>query len=156
MPTTAHEADGNLIIDFGDGTTYTVYPVPGSVGIQIQTLLVGLAMGTTMHGQGPQQVIDDTEKVTKLALGLPAGKSKKVPNRRWREFDQMRAARQAVVSQAAILWNCGGGGIDAVNDLLDEAGGYPKALGRVMQSSGLGDKYEVLRTYLDGVVQGRN
>lgn len=150
MPTTARELNGNLVIDFGDGTDYTVYPVPGSVGIEIQTLLIGVALGTTMHGHGAEKVMEDTDRLTKLALGIPTKKRKQAPNRRMREFDEMRAARQQVIAQAAILWNTGGGGIDAVQDLLDEAGGgYPKALGRVMRSSGLGDQYEVLRTWLD-------
>lgn len=161
MPTTAHEDAGNLIIDFGDGTTYTVYPVPGSIGIEIQTLLVPLALGTTVHGQGPERAIEDTERLTKLALGIPTEtkRRRRAPNRteqaaqkRFAEFEELRAARQAEVSQAAILWNCGGGGIDAVQDLFDEAGGYPKGLGRVMQSSGLGEQYKVLRTWLDSGV----
>lgn len=150
MPATATEHHGDLVIDFGDGTTYTVYPVPGKTGIEIQTLLVGISLGTTMHGQGPEQVMEDTERLTKLALGIPAKKRKQAPNRRWTEFDRMRASRQSIVAQAAILWNTGGGGIEAVNELLNEAGGYPKALGLVMQSSGLGDKYEALRTWLNG------
>lgn len=163
MPTTAREEAGNLILDFGDGSTYTIYPVPGSAGIEIQSLLVGVALGVTMNEQGPEAVIANTDRLTKLALGIPTEAKKrfrKAPNqkeqaaqRRHAEFDQMRAARQTIVAQAAILWNTGGGGIDAVNDLLNEAGGYPKALGRVMESSGLGDKYKVLKAYLDGVVQ---
>ncbi|WP_449281255.1 hypothetical protein [Leucobacter sp.] len=159
MPTTAKEHLGNLVIDFGDGTDYTIYPVPGSIGIEIQTLLVGISLGTTMHGQGPDQVLADTERLTKLALGMPTEASKrrrKAPNRaeqaarqRFTAFEGLRQARQQIVAQAAILWNTGGGGIEAVEDLLNEAGGYPKALGRVMDSSGLGDKYALLRTWLD-------
>lgn len=160
MPTTAREHEGNLLLDFGDGTGYTVYPVPSSTGIEIQALLVGLATGFTMNEHGPDKVMADTERVAKLAIGINPDQPKKrrrAPNRaeqeqaqRWREFDQLRSARATVVSQAAILWNTGGGGIDAVNDLLDEAGGYPKALGRVMQSSGLGEQFELLKTWLDG------
>ncbi|MHA3724319.1 hypothetical protein ACXR2T_10610 [Leucobacter sp. HY1910] len=148
MPTTAREHLGNLIIGFGDGTDYTIYPVPGSIGLEIQALLVGLTLGTTAHEQGADQVISDTERIAKLALGVPLkGKS----NKRWREFDQLRSARATLISQAAILWNTGGGGIEAVEDLINEAGGYPKALERVMQSSGLGAQYKILRTWLDGV-----
>lgn len=149
MPITAHEHAGNLVINFGDNTEYTIYPVPGRIGIEIQVLLVGLTVGTTMREHGADRVLADTEKIAKLALGVPL---KGRTNRRWREFDQLRSARATIVSQAAILWNTGGGGIDAVNDLIDEAGGYPKALGRVMQSSGLGDQYKLLRTWLDGAV----
>lgn len=161
MPTTAHENEGNLVIDFGDGTNYTIYPVPGSIGIEIQTLLVGVALGVTMHEQGAEAVIENTDRLTKLALGVPTEKKltkfrKKAPNaqaqaavRRFKDFEELRGARQNVVAQAAILWNTGGGGIAAVEDLLNEAGGYPKALGRVMESSGLGDKYQLLRTWLD-------
>mgnify|MGYP001039273168 CR=1 FL=1 len=163
MPITAREELGNLIIDFGDGTTYTVYPVPASAGIEIQSLLVGLTMGATMNEFGPDRVMSDTERVVKLAIGVnpnpPSQKRRKrAPNqaeqeqaRRWQEFDSLRSARSMIVSQAAILWNTGGGGIEAVGDLFSEAGGYPKALGRVMQSSGLGDQFTLLKTYLDGV-----
>lgn len=150
MPITAREHLGNLVIDFGDGTDYTIYPVPGSVGIEIQGLLVGLALGTTAAGQGNEQAFEDTERLTKLALGIPTKKRKQAPNRRMREFEQMRQARQQIIAQAAILWNTGGGGIDAVHDLLNEAGGYPKALERVMASSGLGEQYKVLRAWLSG------
>lgn len=161
MPTTAQELNGNLVIDFGDGTEFTIYPVPGSIGIEIQTLLVGVALGTTMHEHGPDAVMENTDRLTKLALGAPAEEQpkkfrKKAPNareqaavQRFKDFENLRAARQAVVAQAAILWNTGGGSIEAVGDLLNEAGGYPKALGRVMESSGLGDKYKLLRTWLD-------
>lgn len=158
MPTTAQELNGNLVIDFGDGSDYTIYPVPGKIGIEIQALLVGISLGTTMHEQGPEAVIENTERLTKLALGMPdapAKRRRRAPNRaeqaaqeRFTEFEQMRAARQQVIAQAAMLWNTGGGGLDAVQDLLDEAGGYPKALGRVMESSGLGAQYQVLRTWL--------
>lgn len=158
MPTTAQEINGNLFIDFGDGTDYTVYPVPGAVGIEIQALLVGVALGVTMNEQGPEAVMENTERLAQLSLGMPVAKARKLrkaPNQsgqasaaRYKEFQNMRAARQMIVSQAAILWNTGGGSIEAVNDLFNEAGGYPKALGRVMQSSGLGDKYELLRTWL--------
>ncbi|WP_449277994.1 hypothetical protein [Leucobacter sp. GX24907] len=159
MPTTAREHLGNLIIDFGDGTEFTIYPVPGKVGLEIQTLLVGIAMGTTLHGEGPEKAYEDTERLTKLALGVPdapAGKRRKAPNKaqqaalqRFTDFENLRQARQQIVAQVATLWNTGGGGIEAVLDLLDEAGGYPKALGRVMASSGLGDQFELLRTWLD-------
>lgn len=150
MPTTATETAGNLVIDFGDGSTYTIYPVPGKIGIEIQALLVGISLGTTLNEQGPDAVIENTERLTKLALGIPTKKRRQAPNRRWTEFEQLRSSRQVIVSQAAILWNTGGGGIDAVQDLVEEAGGgYPKALGRVMRSSGLGDQYELLRTWLD-------
>ncbi|QIK63835.1 hypothetical protein G7068_12015 [Leucobacter viscericola] len=148
MTTTARELNGNLIIDFGDGTDYMVYPVPGKIGIEIQAILVGITMGTTGHEHGADRLASDTEKIAKLALGVPV---KGRTNKRWAEFDKLRSARATVVSQAAILWNTGGGGIDAVMDLLEEGGGYPKALGRVMQSSGLGDQWKILRTWLDGV-----
>lgn len=159
MPTTAQELNGNLILDFGDDTTYTIYPVPGKIGTEIQSLLVGVALGVTMQEHGPEAVMENTEKLAMLALGVPAEKPKKfrkAPNRaqqaaaaRYAEFQQLRSARQVIVSQAAILWNTGGGSIEAVNDLLNEAGGYPKALGRVMEFSGLGAQYKLLRTWLD-------
>lgn len=160
MPTTATEINGNLVIDFGDGTDFTIFPVPGSIGIEIQSLLVGVALGVTMHEQGPEAVMENTDRLTKLALGapteLPKRFRKKAPNareqaavQRFKGFENLRAARQSIVAQAAILWNTGGGSIEAVSDLLNEAGGYPKALGRVMESSGLGDKYQLLRTWLD-------
>lgn len=158
MPTTAREDAGNLILDFGDGTSFTIHPVPGHVGIQIQPLLVQIALGT--HQGDLEQLAADTELIAKLALGMPTDgkKRRRAPNRaeqerarRWREYDELRAARQALVSQAAILWNTAGGSFEAVLDLIDEAGGgYPKALGRVMRSSGLGDQYELLRTWLAG------
>ena len=161
MPTTAQEINGNLVIDFGDGTDFTIYPVPGSIGIEIQTLLVGVALGVTLHEHGANAVMENTDRLTKLALGAPTSEEpkrfrKKAPNareqaavQRFKDFENLRAARQSVVAQAAILWNTGGGSIEAVGDLLNEAGGYPKALGRVMESSGLGDKYKLLRTWLD-------
>lgn len=158
MPTTAQELDGNLVIDFGDNTTFTIYPVPGKIGIEIQTLLVGVALGVTMNEEGPEAVIENTERLTRLALGAPEEQKKrfrKAPNQRdqaaavrFAEFENMRAARQSLVAQAAILWNTGGGSIEAVRDLLNEAGGYPKALERVMESSGLGAQYKTLRTWL--------
>ena len=170
MPTiTAREELGNLIIDFGDGTDYTVYPVPGKIGIEIQAMLVGVALGATLAADGPDKVIEDTDRMTRLALGVkdpdaaPRRKLRKAPNqteqaaqRRWNDFQNLRSARQAIVAQAALLWNCGGGGIDAVLDLLDEAGGYPKALERVMQSSGLGAQYKTLKAWLDGAAQAQN
>lgn len=156
MPTTATELNGNLVIDFGDGTSFTVHPVPGKIGIEIQSLLVGVGSGVTMYAQGPEQHEANAERLAILALGLPTKKRKQAPNRRATEFNNLRAARQAVVVQAATLWNAGGGGIDAVNDLLEEAGGYPKALARVMESSGLGDGFKALQTWLNGEGQELN
>lgn len=149
MPTTATETSGNLLLDFGDGTSFTVYPVPGKIGIEIQALLVGVGSGVTMYAQGPEQHEANAERIAVLALGLPAKKRRQAPNKRMREFAELRAARQNVVVQAATLWNAGGGGIEAVDDLLNEGGSYPKALARVMESSGLGEGFEALRTWLD-------
>lgn len=148
--TTATERQGNLIIDFGDGTGFTVYPVPGKIGIEIQSLLVGVGTGTTLFAQGTEQHQDAAERIAKLALGYPTKKRRQAPNKRIQEFENLRAERQTIVVQCATMWNTGGGGIDAVNDLLGEGGSYPKALGRVMESSGLGEAFAALQTLLAG------
>ena len=98
MPTTAQEINGNLVIDFGDGTTFTIYPVPGSVGIEIQALLVGVALGVTMHEQGTDAVMEKTDRLTKLALGAPTDAAprrfrKKAPNAR----EQAAAQRLSLI-----------------------------------------------------------
>lgn len=148
MPTIAYEEADRLVIDFGH-SNFSVPAIPGHLGKKASTLLVSVAMGVS----DPAQTDDMVTELTEIVLGKQLARWKA----RKRAFENLRAPLQSVVVQAATLWNVHGGGIDAVNDLLDEAGGgYPKALGRVMHSLGLGEQYELLRTYLDGAAQAQN
>lgn len=150
---TAYESNAELIIDFGDGTSYTIPPLPGKHGIEALSMLVGVSMGVTLSEHGPERMLEDTNKLTRLVLGF----DREDGEQREKEFEQMRAERQAVVAQAGLLWNVQGGSLAAVLDLIDEAdGGFPKALGRVMQSCGLGTEYAQLQTWLDGESQAQN
>lgn len=143
MTITAHEQNRNLVIDLGDGTLFTVPPIPGKVGRELLGRLVSIAFGTDLENAEESALV-----LARSALGegLPG----------WAEreqlFDTLRASEQERVSQAAILWNVQGGSIDAVHDLLNTEAGeaYPKALGRVMRSCGLGPQFEALRTWLNG------
>lgn len=142
MPT-AREENRHLHISLDDGTEFTVPPLPGRYGKEATALLISVSMGAGEI----DEILPNTERLVKLALGQPLAGWR----RRQREFEDLRATQQEQISQAAIVWNCQGGSIDAVNDLFDEAGGYPKALGRVMESCGLGREYELLQTWLNGV-----
>lgn len=149
MPTTAREEGRNLVIDFGESGTFTVPPMSGKQGRIALDLLLGITLGTTRHQHGQEREESDTEELTGLAVGFSGlrGRIRKA------RFERLRAQQQQEVAQAAILWNVHGGSIDAVHDLLDEAGGYPKALGRVMRSCGQGQAYEALMTLLNGADQ---
>lgn len=150
MPTTAREEGRNLVIDFGEAGTFTIPPMPGKHGKEALDMLLAVSFGQTRKDHGPEREREDTGKLALMCLGCVGVAGA----RRRRQFEKLRATQQEVVGEAAILWNVHGGGIDAVNDLLDEQdGGYPKALGRVMQSCGLGPAYEALKTWLDGVAQ---
>ena len=148
MPT-AREDRGRLILELGSSGTITIPPLPGRHGKEALGLLIGITLGSTKKQHGIERVFQDTEKLTFMCLGVNgiAGRLRR------RKFERLRATEQEFVGQAAILWNVQGGRIDAVLDLLDEAGGYPKALGRVMRSCGLGKPFETLTTLLNGVVQ---
>lgn len=152
MPTTAREDHGNLIIDLGGSGTFTIPPMPGKNGRQALKMLLDVAFGAARKESGPEGERETTERLTMMCLGCDriSGFWRK------RQFERLRATHQELVGEAAILWNVHGGSIDAVNDLLDEAGGYPKALGRVLRSCGLGPAYEALTTLLDGAAQAQN
>ncbi|UOQ58095.1 hypothetical protein MUN78_04415 [Leucobacter allii] len=107
---------------------------------------MGITLGLTKQQHGPEREATDTERLTRLSVGF-SGVTGRIRRTR---FNKLRAAQQQELAQAAILWNVHGGSLDAVHDLLDEAGGYPKALGRVMRSCGQGAAYEVLMTLLNG------
>lgn len=146
MPT-AREERGNLVIDFGE-TIFTVPPMKGKHGRHALDLLLGITFGSTQREQGIDAELAATEELRRMVLGL-AGVTGW-----WRErqFQRLRATQQQIISQAAILWNVQGGSLEAVLDLLDETDGdYPKGLGRVMRSCGLGAQYEALKTWLGSV-----
>lgn len=144
MTITAFEQNRNLIIDLGDGTLFTVPPIPGRVGRELLGRLVSVAFGTDLENAEESAMI-----LARKSLGedLPGWEEREAM------FEDLRAPEQERVSQAAILWNVQGGSIDAVHDLLNTEAGeaYPKALGRVMRSCGLGPQFEALRTWLNGV-----
>lgn len=153
MPTTAREEGRNLIIDLGEAGTFTIPPMRGSAGKNALDSLLSITFGQTRKDEGAEQEIKQTRDLTLSCLGCTS----RLSFRRRRQFVRMRASHQELVGMAAILWNVHGGSIDAVNDLLDEqGGGYPKALGRVMESCGLGKAYEALTTLLNGVSQAQN
>lgn len=147
MPITARENGRTLVLDLGD-SSFTVPPMPGRHGREALSILLGVTFGSTRKEDGVDGENAATEKLRRMVLGLE-GIGGWIRERR---FQRLRATEQQAVSQAAILWNVQGGSIEAVLDLLDEAGGgYPKGLGRVMRSCGLGEAYETLRTWLDSV-----
>ena len=147
MPT-ARESRGRLVIDFGDGAAFTIPPMRGKHGKTALDILLGITFGHTRNDEGQEAENAATERLRRMVLCLDGFTGWM----RERRFQALRATQQQTVSQAAILWNVQGGSLDAVLDLLDEAGGgYPKGLGRVMRSCGLDAQYELLRTWLDSV-----
>lgn len=145
MPTTAREDGRCLVLDLGH-SEFRIPPMPGRHGREALGILLGITFGHTRSDGGEDAEIADTEKLRRMVLVLsgPRGWLRE------RRFQALRASEQQAVSQAAILWNVQGGSLDAVQDLLEETGGgYPKALGRVMRSCGLGDQYDALKTWLD-------
>lgn len=146
MTTTAHEEGRNLVVDLGGAGTFTVPPMPGKHGKEALGILLGIATGSTSQEHGPARVTTETERLANMCLGLDGirGYSRRT------QFRKLRSSQQEILGTAAILWNVHGGSIDAVNDLLEEGGGFPKALGRVMRSSGLGHVFEALQTLLNG------
>lgn len=150
MPISAREDGRNLTIDLGAAGTFTIPPMPGSHGKAALDLLLAVTFGHSRKQDGLVKEQADTEKLTNMCLGTDGVRG----YLRRRKFARLRASHQELVGMAAILWNVHGGSIDAVNDLLDEQdGGYPKALGRVMRSCGLGAAYEALTTWLNGASQ---
>lgn len=144
MAMTAFEQNRHLNIDLGDGTMFTVPPIPGRIGKRLLGLLVQVSFGTNLETADV-----DAEELAAEALG------KSAPGWEEREalYETLRASEQAQVAQAAIVWNVQGGSIDAVHDLLNTEAGeaYPKALARVMESCGLGPQFNQLRQWLNGV-----
>ncbi len=149
MSMTAFEQNRHLHIDLGDGTMFTVPPIPGKTGRELLGLLVSVSFGTDLVNADVNAL-----RLSHLSLGLPDGDDAGLDGWEEREelYHSLRASEQERVSQAAILWNVQGGSIDAVHDLLNTEAGeaYPKALGRVMRSCGLGQQFEALRTWLSG------
>lgn len=152
MSMTAFEQNRQLHIDLGDGTIFTIPPIPGADGKEILGALVSVAFATDMQN-AEQASIDMSVR----ALGLPTddGKHNGLPGHEERRalYDSLRASEQERIAQAALLWNVQGGSIDAVHDLLNTEAGeaYPKALGRVMRSCGLGPQFAALHNWLNGV-----
>ncbi len=151
MAMTAFEQNRHLIIDLGDGTVFTVPPIPGSTGREMLGILVSVSFGTDL-----ENAEKNAQKLSRQSLGLPSRRGAKDGITGWQEreelYESLRASEQERISQAAILWNVQGGSIDAVHDLLTTEAGeaYPKALGRVMRSCGLGQQFDALRTWLSG------
>lgn len=149
MTMTAFEQNRHLHIDLGDGTLFIVPPIPGKTGRDMLGLLVSVAMGADIAN-----AFENTLRLARLTLGLPHEETPGIDGWQAREelYDSLRASEQERISQAAILWNVQGGSLDAVHDLLTTEAGeaYPKALGRVMRSCGLGQQFEVLQTWLHG------
>lgn len=146
MAITAREEKRKLIIDLGDDETYiTVPPVRGEQGREATALLVGVTFGAT---EGVPDTEVATDRITRICMGegLPGFEE------RFETFSELRGTEQMLVGQAVMFWNCQGGSIEAVNDILDsEPGvGLPKALNRVMQSYGLGAQFKRLTTFLGG------
>ncbi len=143
MGMTAFEQNRHLHIDLGDGTVFRVPPVPGAVGITMLANLVKVSFGTDLPNAET-----DAQGLARAALG----ESEEGWEEREALYESLRASEQTRVAQAAILWNVQGGSIDAVHDLLNTEAGeaYPKALGRVMRSCGLGMPFAQLTTWLNG------
>lgn len=162
MSMTAVEQNRHLHINLGDDTMMIVPPIPGHTGRELLGLLVSVSFGSDLGNAET-----NAQRLARLSLGLPV-KSVELEGetprtlppvdgltgwaKREKLFNELRASEQERVSQAAILWNVQGGSIDAVHDLLNTEAGeaYPKALGRVMRSCGLGQQFEALRTWLSG------
>lgn len=149
MAITAREEKRKLIIDLGDDETYLVIPpVKGEQGRKATALLVGVTFGASDGLKGAEE---QTDEITRICLGesLPGFEE------RLETFSDLRGTEQMLIGQAVIFWNCQGGSIEAVNDILDsEPGvGLPKALNRVMRSYGLDGQYKRLTTFLGGESQ---
>lgn len=146
MAITAREEKRKLIIDLGDDeTTLIIPPIPGEAGRRATALLVGVTFGAT---EDEEQVHSSTEDIARICLGegLPGF------DELFATFESLRGTEQMMVGQAAIFWNCQGGSIEAVNDILssDPGVGLPKALNRVMQSYGLAEQFKRLTLFLGG------
>lgn len=144
--TTAREQGTKLVLELGESGTFVIPAMPGKHGKAALQLLLGITVGSTAQEHGQERVHTDTQQLTNMCVGL----SGPLAVFRRTRFARLRASQQELVTMAAILWNVHGGSIDAVNDLLEEGGGYPKGLGRVMRSSGLGHVFEALETLLNG------
>lgn len=167
MSMTAFEQNRHLHINLGDDTEMIVPPIPGATGRELLGLLVSVSFGSDLGNAEA-----NAQRLARLSLGLPVESVKlagETPRtlppvegmaewaQREKLFNELRASEQERVSQAAILWNVQGGSIDAVHDLLNTEAGeaYPKALGRVMRSCGLGQQFEALRTWLSGASENQ-
>lgn len=155
----AFEQNRKLHIDLGDGDIFVVPPIPGRIGREMLGIVIATAFGTD-----PAHAEEDAVRLGRCALGLPVGEAKRVNGvlpaypgiddheEREHRLQDLRGTEQLLLQQAAILWNVQHGDIDAVHDLLNTPAGeaYPKALGRVMRSCGLGTQFELLRKWLSG------
>ena len=146
MAITAREEKRHLIIDLGDDeTVLRIPPINGEAGRKATAKLVGITFGAT---SSEDVVEDDTEEIARVCLGEGLPGFDEV----FEVFSSLRGTEQMLVGQAAIFWNCMGGSIDAVHDILgsDPGDGLPKALNRVMRSYGLGDQFKRLTSFLGG------
>jgi hypothetical protein len=132
---TAVEKGRNLVLTVGDGDdaiVITVPPVPGRVGAAMLALWAGVLFAQS------EQPETDAENMAKLAVG----------EENWPTVDELRYAESEAVVNAAIFWNVQGGGIDLVNEMLQD--GYPKARQTLCERNGYGELYSQLQTLLSG------
>lgn len=161
MTINAFVQNRHLHIDLGDGEIFTIPPVPGRIGKEMLGIVIATAFGTDIENSEA-----NSERLGRCAIGLPVEAEKRgeatVPaysglagwEEREEKLESYRASEQTVILQAAILWNVQNGSMDAVHDLLNTEAGeaYPKALARVMRSSGLEQPFQLLRDWLSGAL----
>lgn len=159
MAMVAFEQNRHLHIDLGDGEIFVIPPIPGRIGKEMLGLVITQAFGSDVANAE-----ENSERLGRCAIGLPVDEivrqHETLPGypgvgdyaEREAKLEDYRAAEQTPILQAAILWNVQNGSLDAVHDLLNTEAGeaYPKALGRVMRSSGLEPQFNLLRQWLNG------
>lgn len=131
----AVEKGRNLEVTVGDGDdaiVITVPPVPARVGAAILALWLGVAFA-----QSDEPEVD-VENMSKMAVG----------EGNWGTVEELRWAESEKVINAATFWNVQGGGIDLVNEMLQD--GVPKARQTLCERNGYGETYSQLLTLLSG------
>lgn len=135
---TAEEKGRKLIITVGagedDAIVIPVPPVSTAVGAGIFALWAGI-----LFAQSDQAEVDAVN-MSKMAVG----------EENWAVVEELRSAESTVVINAAMFWNVQGGGIELVQEMLQD--GLPKARQSLAASNGLAAELSQLQTLLDGVL----
>lgn len=154
MQVSAREVGRRLELRVGgqddpDAVVVLVPPVNGAVG----TALWGYYGGVLFVLQPEAvQVQQDVVTMTRLAVGGYWDDDTPQPEReraeaQWALMESLRWEEAEAVAQAALMWNMQGGGMDAVEALLDpQQGGYQGAQELVLRRNNLWRLYSEIRT----------